>query len=122
MSLRSLAFGKGLRLLFEPVDDDIEARVDRRAFANAVRDLIVSAIKRTDDGEIRVSISTDRPNGSTWITVRVSISGTRPAGQMQFPWPELNGSRQLAESLGGSVEMQVESITNGSLTLLLPAN
>jgi protein-histidine pros-kinase len=131
-ALRPLAEGKGLALRLEAAED-LPVRADRRALSQIVLNLLNNAIKFTERGEVRVSLS--RVSGHVHIEVADTGIGIRAADQARLftAFMQLEGttrqqegsglglhlSQRLAGLLGGTIVVRSEYGKGSVFTLLL---
>ena len=93
---------KGLQLIVQPADTRAVALADDRRVRQILTNLIGNAIKFTERGEIRVSLS--RPEDSDRLVVDVADTGiglTEAEAQGLFE-PFVQGNESIADRYGGS--------------------
>lgn len=131
--LEGLAQQKGLELTSEFLSGAVEVLVDPRAAERIVMNLVANAIKFTQSGGIQVAVERQEKNG----ILRVVDTGPGIADAflpklfLEFArGPETEGvegnglglalSKQLAESMGGSVELESTSASGSSFVWRTP--
>lgn len=137
------AAAKGLTLvvLVEPAARTVRSHLDRGAFTSVVQNLISNAIKFTDDGEVRVSVGVDR-GGTEDARVRVEVTDTGRGISKAFlprlfePFTQesegltrthggtglgLSIAKQLAEKMGGHIDVESEPGRGSRFTVSFPA-
>jgi len=132
---RPLLAGKNVELVFEPVDPGLLMYTDAAKVSQIVRNLLSNAVKFTEEGEIRVRAV----NGDG--SVAVSVSDTGPGispeeqrrlfqdfAQLKDEYRKgikgtglgLSISRQLADLLGGTIELESEVGKGSTFTAVIP--
>ena len=138
-TLRPLAAQKGLELTLELPPDPVIIASDRRALTQVVINLVNNAIKFTDQGSIRVSLSQRNGAGGpvTEFAVKDSGSGIRPEDQSRlfqaFSQIDSTSTRNvegaglglylcqnLASLLGGELRLESEFGHGSTFTLSIP--
>lgn len=126
-SLSGLAAKKGLEVVREFPSTEVNALIDARAGEQILSNLVANAIKYTSSGEIRLSLSCEDDRA------RLTVNDSGPGIPQDFipqlfqefsRGPDTEGiegnglglalSRQLAESMGGKVELLETSETGSS--------
>jgi PAS domain S-box-containing protein len=133
-SLQPLADGKGLRLVMDPADG-VAALGDSRRVGQILLNLIGNAVKFTESGDVRVSLSADAD------TARVQVLDTgiginaEDLGGLFRPFRQVDGglarrfegtglglaiSQRLAELMGGHISVASTPGKGSVFTLILP--
>lgn len=138
-TLRPLAENKGLSFVIELPDEAVMVNTDRRAFSQIIINLVQNAIKFTERGGIRVSLSRCGGPGTSGIEVRVLDSGVGIRDEDQARLfaafsritPKrgkpaegtglgLHLSQKLAEQLSGTISVRSEFGEGSTFSLALP--
>jgi len=132
---RPLLAGKNVELVFEPVDPGLLMYTDAAKVSQIVRNLLSNAVKFTEEGEIRVrAVSVD---GSVAVSVSDTGPGISPEEQRRLfqDFAQLKDeyrkgikgtglglsiSRQLADLLGGTIELESEVGKGSTFTAVIP--
>ena len=134
--LRPQSDDKGLEMLVECVEGPVLANTDPRRLYEVLVNLIGNAVKYTEEGEVRVSVSRAVPG---WLDVTVSDTGPGiPAEELESIFdafhqagradrPEQAGaglglaiSREYTRLLGGTLSVESELGAGSRFTLRLP--
>jgi PAS domain S-box-containing protein len=137
--LRPLALQKGLAFQIVTPDAPVITRADRRALRQVVVNLTNNAIKFTDRGEIRVTVTVMTTADGTAAAIHVMDTGIgiRPEdhGKLFRAFSQLEGpsgkpqegtglglvlSRRLSELMGGTLSFESEWGTGSTFSLVLP--
>lgn len=127
--------GGAVQLIFDPVPPEAELETDSGKLGQIVRNLVSNAIKFTEAGEIRVSMTLS--DGDLELRVKDTGIGIAPEEQARVfeefgqvasaQKPKLKGtglglplSRALAVSLGGTLTLASERGKGSTFTLRLP--
>lgn len=138
-TLRPLASQKGLALTLDLPDTPIVIASDRRALTQIVINLVNNAIKFTEHGSIKVSLSQRAADGGslTEISVEDTGSGIRPQDQAKLfqAFSQLDSTstrnvegaglglylcQNLANLLGGELSLTSEFGRGSTFTLTIP--
>ena len=138
-TLRPLASQKGLALTLDLPDTPIVIASDRRALTQIVINLVNNAIKFTEHGSIKVSLSQRAADGGslTEISVEDTGSGIRPQDQAKLfqAFSQLDSTstrnvegaglglylcQNLANLLGGKLSLTSEFGRGSTFTLTIP--
>jgi protein-histidine pros-kinase len=138
-ALRPLAEAKGLAFVVELPPQEMMTLTDRRALSQILINLTNNAIKFTDQGQIRLELVQEQPNGQRVTKLRVHDTGIgiRPEDQTklfqafaQVAGPAirphegtglgLHLSQKLAAMLGGYVEFASVYGQGSTFTLIIP--
>jgi hypothetical protein len=136
-TLRPLAEGKGLGLTVNVSSDLPQISTDRLRLDQILYNLVGNAIKFTECGSVSISVDASA-NGNVRFTVADTGLGIPPEEQSNifedfYQMVPADGgkaggtglglsiSRRLAESLGGSIELESEMGCGSAFTLVLPA-
>ncbi len=119
ISLNPRAVARGVELRLDSAEDDAQVRVDRRAFGELILGLIAGAIRRSERGEIRISIACDTIAGERKVQIRIREFAARTSAEesTQMTDPVYLA---LAEELGGRIELQCLAGLGSAVTLILP--
>ncbi len=127
----------GVELVFEEPPPALMLETDQGKVAQIVRNLITNALKFTEAGAVRVSVS--EGDGTAYFRVQDSGIGVAPQdhdrifeefGQVESPvQARVKGtglglplSRKLAELLGGTLTLESELGLGSTFTLAIPAS
>jgi PAS domain S-box-containing protein len=137
-TLQPAAQKKGLALRLELPQIYATARTDRRSLSQILINLTNNAIKFTERGEIRLTVTQERENGAAITRIHVIDTGVGIRAEDQAglfeafarlsshaPRAESTGlglhlSRKLAELLGGDISLQSSYGQGSRFTLSLP--
>jgi signal transduction histidine kinase/DNA-binding response OmpR family regulator len=127
-----------VKLVFEDPEPDIELFTDEAKVSQVLRNFISNALKFTERGEVRVSVS-EAPNGA--LSFSVSDTGIGIAEQDQErifqEWSQVEGklqkaakgsglglplSRKLAQLLGGNVSVTSTPGLGSTFVAVIPVN
>lgn len=119
ISLNPRAVARGVELRLESAEDDVQVRVDRRAFGELILGLIAGAIRRAEKGDVRISIACGTIAGEKKVQIRIRESAARTSTEelAQLTDPAYLA---LAEALGGRIELQFVAGLGSAVTLILP--
>lgn len=121
ISLNAHAAARGVALRMEPAEDDVQVRVDRRAFGELILGLISGAIRRAENGAVRISIA--RGTGAGVKMVRIQIRNSAAASSAEEMTRLTDPAHlALAQALGGRIELQCIAGLGSAVALLLPEN
>jgi PAS domain S-box-containing protein len=138
-TLRPQAHDKGLEFIVDTPEPPILLHTDRRALRQIIFNLVGNAIKFTEHGSVRLTLSTGDSGGARTTEIRVDDSGigiplaeqdrlfgafarvnsARP-GAPEGTGLGLHLSQKLAELLGGRIGFRSESGLGSSFSLILP--
>jgi CheY-like chemotaxis protein/anti-sigma regulatory factor (Ser/Thr protein kinase) len=131
-----LAQNSSVKLQFDDPEENTQIYSDEAKVSQILRNFISNALKFTERGEVRVSVTRGRDN-----TISFSVSdtgiGIRPEDQERIfqEWTQVEGklqkvakgsglglplSRKLAQLLGGNVHVKSEVGVGSTFTVLLP--
>ncbi|MEX2658442.1 MAG: ATP-binding protein [Acidimicrobiales bacterium] len=136
-ALRPLATSEEVDLVVEEATDIPIVHTDGAKVSQILRNLVINALKFTERGEVRVSVSADPADASVSVTVADSGIGIDARDQervfeefSQVTGPLQAGakgsglglavSRALAEVLGGHLVLESSPGTGSSFTLTVP--
>lgn len=138
-TLRPQADDKGLEFTIDTPEPLMLLHTDRRALSQIVLNLVGNAIKFTECGSVRLTLSTSVAAGARTTEIRIDDSGVgiplaeqdklfgafarvnsaRP-GAPEGTGLGLHLSQKLAELLGGKITFRSESGKGSSFALILP--
>lgn len=138
-TLRPQADDKGLEFTIDTPEPLMLLHTDRRALSQIVLNLVGNAIKFTECGSVRLTLSTSVAAGARTTEIRIDDSGVgiplaeqdklfgafarvnsaRP-GAPEGTGLGLHLSQKLAELLGGKITFRSESGKGSSFSLILP--
>jgi signal transduction histidine kinase/ActR/RegA family two-component response regulator len=138
-SLRALVDERRITLSATVAADVPKVETDRALVGQILRNLLVNAVRFTEDGEISLTISLTEPRQHVQIEVSDTGIGIAPEHQervfeefFQVRGPlqvrsrgtglGLAHSRRLTEALGGHIELRSELGTGSTFTVLLPVH
>jgi PAS domain S-box-containing protein len=138
-TLRPQAADKGLEFTVRAPEQPTTLRTDRRALSQIILNLVGNAIKFTEHGSVRMTLSAGAVQGSSTTEIRVDDSGVgipladqdklfgafSRVNNLRVDAPEGTGlglhlSQKLAELLGGKIVFRSESGKGSSFSLILP--
>jgi len=133
-----LSSSSSVKLVFEDPEEDVQIYSDEAKVSQILRNFISNALKFTERGEVRVSVS-HNPNN----TVRFSVADTgigiaeEDRERIFQEWTQVEGklqkaakgsglglplSRKLAQLLGGNVFVESEVGIGSTFTAIIPLN
>jgi len=127
-----------VRLVFDDPEPDVELFTDEAKVSQVLRNFISNALKFTERGEIRVSVS-QVPNGSLSFSVADTGIGIAAQDQERIfqEWSQVEGklqkaakgsglglplSRKLAQLLGGNVFVTSTPVLGSTFVAIIPVN
>jgi len=128
---------QSVKLVFEDPEPDIELFTDEAKVSQVLRNFISNALKFTERGEVRVSVS-QALNGALSFSVADAGIGIAEQDQERFQeWSQVEGklqkaakgsglglplSRKLAQLLGGNVFVSSTSGLGSTFVAVIPVN
>jgi signal transduction histidine kinase/CheY-like chemotaxis protein len=130
-----LAQNSSVKLVFEDPDEDVQIYSDEAKVSQILRNFISNALKFTERGEVRVSVS--RGEGTISFSVADTGIGIKKEDQERIfqEWTQVDGklqkvakgsglglplSRKLAQLLGGNVYVRSEVDFGSTFTVVIP--
>ena len=127
-----------VKLVFEDPEPDLELFTDEAKVSQVLRNFISNALKFTERGEVRVSVS-EAPNGALSFSVADTGIGIAERDQERIfqEWSQIEGklqraakgsglglplSRKLAQLLGGNVSVTSTPGLGSTFVALIPVN
>lgn len=131
-----LAQNSSVKLLFDDPDEDIQIYSDEAKVSQILRNFISNALKFTERGEVRVSVSRERNEAISFSVADTGI-GIKEEDQERIfqEWTQVEGklqkvakgsglglplSRKLAQLLGGNVYLRSEVGVGSTFTVVIP--
>ena len=131
-----LAQNSSVKLVFEDPEDDIEIYSDEAKVSQILRNFISNALKFTERGEVRVSVSQEHDNTLHFVVSDTGIGIAEGDQERIFQeWTQVEGklqkvakgsglglplSRKLAQLLGGNVYVKSRLGLGSTFTAVIP--
>lgn len=127
-----------VKLVFEDPEEDIQIYSDEAKVSQILRNFISNALKFTERGEVRVSVSPERDNTLQFSVTDTGIGIAEEDQERIFQeWTQVEGklqkaakgsglglplSRKLAQLLGGNVYVKSRVGVGSTFTVVIPLN
>lgn len=133
-----LSSSSSVKLVFEDPDEDVQIYSDEAKVSQILRNFISNALKFTERGEVRVSVSRGHDNTVTFSVADTGIGiGEEDQERIFQEWTQVEGklqkaakgsglglplSRKLAQLLGGNVYVESKIGHGSTFTAVIPLN